>query len=128
MAYGDYGLDAVKKSRESGQVEKWWFDPWSQQRITTGRQFYMCFSNWVASKRTIEAFSNQEPVDAIEGDQCLKCRAKAPKMHYRIDGLHFENIGMELAICPECVAWATEYLNKEETEIPVKPGTQFDLF
>nr|WP_293836709.1 hypothetical protein [uncultured Arsenicibacter sp.] len=128
MSYGDYGLDAVKKSRESGQTEKWWFDPWSDQRITTGRQFYMCFSNWVASRRTIEAFATQEPVENVEGDQCLKCRKKAPKMHYHINGLEYGNRGMYLALCPECVAWAAEYLNKEDTEKPVDPGKQFELF
>ena len=122
MSYSEYGLDTVKKSQDDGQKSATFFDPWLSQ-LVTGRNFYLCFSNWVLSQATITAFLKQEPVEPLPDDCCFKCRAKNTRLHYWID-YKVEERGMDLGICADCIKWASEYVEKE---IPVAPGTQFGL-
>lgn len=120
--YAEFGLQTNKTTRDPGHKTPTFYDPWLQETVT-GRNFYLCFSNWVISRRTIEAFRQQQPVDAIPGDQCQKCMARPGQMHYEIAGLVFEG-GIELGICSDCLAAAASYLDKEPSPLP---GTQFSL-
>lgn len=121
MSYSEFGLDVVKKSQDAGQIQKQYYCPWTWQHVT-GRNFYLCFQNWVISCTAIEAFQKQEPATPLEGDQCIKCRKRDIPLHYYIEGGPEE--GTPIGICNECVMWAAEYLEKE----PLAPeGTQLKL-
>lgn len=124
--YADLGLDATKVSQDKGTVGKTFYDPWSREEVM-GRNMYLCFSNWVISRPTIDAFLQQEPIEAVSGDLCEKCRSVKPQLHYTVAGLEFAE-GIELGICPDCVAWAADYLNRPEALPPPPPaGTQLKL-
>lgn len=124
MRYQSYGLDSVKRTQDAGTTERTFFDPWLRE-LVSGRNFYLCFSNWVASRRTITAFLQQQPIPAIAGDRCMKCNGTAERMHYEICDLHQTPAAMDLGLCPDCLTLAAVYLDKEPQP---KPGTQLRLF
>lgn len=123
MSYGEFGLDANKRSKDPDELVGEFYDPWSWEHVR-GRHFYLCFSNWVLSRSTMVAFLAQKPVDPLPGDSCFKCRATDRPLHYDIAGK--EMGGTPTGICHSCVEWANEYLSKPEP--PPPPGTQFKLF
>lgn len=125
MQYGDFGLQATRRSREPGRTEPTHYCPWTRQTLT-GRHFYLCFSNWVISQTAIDAFLKQSPDDPQEiGDRCQKCNQPQPKLHYNVPGYRFDEEGMFLGICPDCVHFADQYMKRP---ITVPTGTQLTLF
>lgn len=111
MGYSDFGLDAVKKTTEEGKASRSFFCPWTQERVT-GRNFYLCFADWVISRTVIEGFLQQEPEAADTGDRCQKCNQPVPLLHYTVKGYEFEQ-GIKLGICPDCLAIAARYTLKD---------------
>lgn len=112
MSFSDFGLDAVKKSTEEGKSTRSFFCPWTRQQVT-GKNFYLCFSNWVISRPAIDAFRQQKPEAADPDDRCQKCNQPVPQLHYTAKGYEFDE-GMRLGICPDCLKAAAHYILGDE--------------
>lgn len=110
MSYADFGLDDVKTSTEAGKTEPLFYCPWTRYQVS-GRNFYLCFSNWVVSRTAIAAFTRQAPEVADEADQCIKCNQRVSHLHYSAEGFVFEE-GVRIGICPDCLTMAASYITR----------------